>query len=92
MNINADIAARELVWTVQPYKIIFLTGTGGLLDQKGRIISAISISGDYDHLMAQDWVHSGMQLKLAQIKGMLERLVEDARTRDSGWEAESDRL
>ena len=74
MNINADIAARELVWTVRPYKVIFLTGTGGLLDQNGRIISAISISGDYEHLIAQDWVHSGMQLKLEQIKDMLERL------------------
>lgn len=77
MNINADIAARELVWAVQPHKIIFLTGTGGLLDQNGRIISAISISGDYEHLIAQDWVHSGMQLKLAQIKDMLERLPSD---------------
>jgi len=74
MNINADIAARELVWAVRPYKVIFLTGTGGLLDQNGRIISAISISGDYEHLIAQDWVHSGMQLKLAQIKEMLEQL------------------
>jgi bifunctional N-acetylglutamate synthase/kinase len=77
MNINADIAARELVWAVQPYKVIFLTGTGGLLDQNGRIISAISISGDYEHLIAQDWVHSGMQLKLAQIKEMLEQLPGD---------------
>lgn len=77
MNINADIAARELVWAVQPHKIIFLTGTGGLLDQNGRIISAISISGDYEHLIAQDWVHSGMQLKLAQIKDMLQRLPSD---------------
>lgn len=74
MNINADVAARELVWAVKPYKIIFLTGTGGLLDQNGRIISAISISGDYEDLIAQDWVHSGMQLKLAQIKDMLEKL------------------
>jgi acetylglutamate kinase len=74
MNINADIATRELVWTLKPYKVIFLTGTGGLLDQNGRIITAISISGDYEHLINQDWVHSGMQLKLAQIKDMLERL------------------
>jgi acetylglutamate kinase len=74
MNINADVAARELVWAIQPHKVIFLTGTGGLLDQNGRIISAISISGDYDRLMAEDWVHSGMQLKLAEIKTMLERL------------------
>jgi acetylglutamate kinase len=74
MNINADIATRELVWTLKPYKVIFLTGTGGLLDQNGRIISAISISGDYERLISQDWVHSGMQLKLGQIKEMLEQL------------------
>jgi len=74
MNINADIAARELVWAVQPYKVIFLTGTGGLLDERGRVISAISLRTDYDHLLAQDWVHSGMRLKLEQIKDMLDRL------------------
>jgi len=43
MNINADIAARELIWAVEPHKIIFLTGTGGLLDEHGRIISSISL-------------------------------------------------
>jgi acetylglutamate kinase len=74
MNINADIAARELVWAVEPYKVIFLTGTGGLLDGSGRVISAISLRTDYDHLLAQDWVHSGMRLKLQQIREMLERL------------------
>lgn len=74
MNINADIAARELVWAVQPHKVIFLTGTGGLLDHSGQVISAISLRTDYDHLLAQDWVHSGMRLKLEQIKDMLDRL------------------
>ena len=71
MNINADIAARELIWEVKPHKIIFLTGTGGLLDESGRIISAISLRTDYDYLVEQDWVHSGMQLKLEQISQLL---------------------
>jgi len=74
MNINADIAARELVWAVEPHKVIFLTGTGGLLDHRGRVISAISLRTDYDHLLAQEWLHSGMRLKLTQIREMLERL------------------
>ncbi|MFW5926942.1 MAG: GNAT family N-acetyltransferase [Wenzhouxiangella sp.] len=74
MNINADIAARELVWAVEPHKVIFLTGTGGLLDPSGRVISAISLRTDYDHLLSQDWLHSGMRLKLQQIREMLERL------------------
>ncbi|MFC1739907.1 acetylglutamate kinase [Pseudomonadota bacterium] len=78
MNINADIAARELIWEVKPHKIIFLTGTGGLLDESGRIISAISLRTDYDYLISQDWVHSGMQLKLEQISQLLSGLPESA--------------
>ena len=74
MNINADIAAQELVWVVQPHKVIFLTETGGLLDEGGRIISAINLSSDYDTLMSSDWVHSGMALKLEAIKTMLDSL------------------
>lgn len=78
MNINADIAARELIWEVKPHKIIFLTGTGGLLDESGRIISAISLRTDYQYLVEQDWVHSGMQLKLEQISQLLSGLPESA--------------
>lgn len=78
MNINADIAARELIWEVKPHKIIFLTGTGGLLDESGRIISAISLRTDYEFLISQDWVHSGMQLKLEQISQLLSGLPESA--------------
>ena len=78
MNINADIATRELVWAIRPYKVIFLTPTGGLLDESGRIISAISLTSDYEGLMAQPWVHSGMALKLKQIYDMLEPLSPSA--------------
>lgn len=74
LNINADIAARELVWAIRPHKIIFLTPSGGLLDRDGRVISAVSLSNDYDALMREPWVHSGMRLKLQQIKEMLDGL------------------
>lgn len=78
MNINADIATRELVWALKPYKIIFLTPTGGLLDEDDRVISAISLTHDFQTLMGQDWVHSGMQLKLEQIRDMLDPLSPSA--------------
>ncbi len=78
LNINADIAARELVLAVRPHKIIFLTPTGGLLDRDGRVISAISLDNDYESLMRQAWVHSGMRLKLQQINEMLNFLDRDA--------------
>jgi acetylglutamate kinase len=78
LNINADIAARELVWAIRPHKIIFLTPTGGLLDRDGRIISAISLDNDYEALMQEPWVHSGMRLKLQQIHELLSRLDRSA--------------
>jgi len=74
VNINADFAANELVRVLKPYKIIFLTGTGGLLDGDGGIIDSINLSTEYDALMAQPWLHSGMRLKIAQIKDLLDKL------------------
>ncbi len=56
VNINADFAANELVRVLKPYKIIFLTGTGGLLDGAGGIIDSINLSTEYDALMAQPWL------------------------------------
>jgi acetylglutamate kinase len=74
VNINADFAANELVQVLKPYKIIFLTGTGGLLDDDGTIIDSINLSTDYAPLMAQPWLHSGMRVKIEQIKHLLDRL------------------
>jgi acetylglutamate kinase len=74
LNINADFAAKELVQVLQPYKIVFLTGTGGLLDADGRVIDSINLSTEYAHLMAQPWLSDGMRLKLEQIKDLLDRL------------------
>ncbi|HEU4915220.1 MAG TPA: acetylglutamate kinase [Acidimicrobiia bacterium] len=72
VNMNADSATRALVHAVQPLKIIFLVDVGGLLDHQDRVIESINLASDYDHLMAQEWVHSGMRLKLAEIKRLLD--------------------
>jgi acetylglutamate kinase len=74
LNVNADVATRELALAVQSHKIIFLTDTGGLLDEEGRIVSAVSLDEDFDELMTKDWVHSGMKLKLEQISALLRKL------------------
>ncbi len=74
VNVNADSATRALVHALQPMKIIFLAGVGGLLDGKGAVIHSINLAEDYDDLMGQDWVEGGMRLKLAEIK----RLLDDA--------------
>jgi bifunctional N-acetylglutamate synthase/kinase len=74
LNMNADSATRVLVHAVQPMKIIFLTDTGGLLDAEGEIIDSINLVSEYDNLMSSDWLHSGMRLKLVEIK----RLIDDS--------------
>ncbi len=71
LNVNADWAANELVKTLQPYKIIFLTGTGGLLDGDGQVIDSINLSTEYAELLRQPWLHSGMKLKIEQIHDLL---------------------
>jgi bifunctional N-acetylglutamate synthase/kinase len=71
VNVNADWAANELIKTLQPYKIVFLTGTGGLLDGDGKVIDSINLSSEYDELLAQPWLHSGMRVKIEQIHDLL---------------------
>ena len=74
LNVNADFAANELVRVLRPYKIVFLTGTGGLLDGSGKVIDSINLSTEYERLMAQPWVSGGMRLKLEQIADLLRDL------------------
>ena len=74
LNVNADFAANELVQVLQPYKIVFLTGTGGLLDDQGEVIDSINLSTEYEHLSVQPWINGGMKVKLDQIKDLLDGL------------------
>ena len=74
VNVNADSAVRALVKALQPYKVVFLTGTGGLLDADGEIISSINLATDYEDIVAADWVSGGMQLKIDEIRRLLEDL------------------
>ena len=63
LNVNADTAAKELVKEVHPKKFIMLTETGGILDEKGDIISFINLSSkdDFKHITG------GMLLKVKEI-------------------------
>jgi len=74
VNINADFAANELVRVLKPYKIIFLTGAGGLLDENGKIIDSINLRTEYERLIAQPWLNGGMRVKIEQIKELLDHL------------------
>ena len=53
---------------------MFLTGTGGLLDDKGEVIDSINLATEYEHLAAQPWINGGMRVKIEQIKALLDKL------------------
>ena len=74
LNINADIASVELVKAMNPDKVIFLSETGGIFNQSNKLIESINLVLEYEDLMQQDWLHSGMKLKLEQVKALLDHL------------------
>ena len=68
VNINADLATLAIAREIEPDKVIFLSEVGGIFNENSKLISTININDDYDFLMKQEWLHSGMKLKLKQIK------------------------
>ena len=74
VNINGDKATLALAKEIVPDKVIFLSEIGGIFDGNYQLISNINIKDDYNKLMNQDWLHSGMKLKLEQIKLLLDAL------------------
>jgi len=74
LNINADTATRCLAQRIEPHKIIFLTPTGGLLDESGDLINTINLAEEFDVLMDAPWVTGGMRLKLQEVKMLLDGL------------------
>lgn len=74
VNINGDKATLALAKEIVPDKVIFLSEVGGIFDGNNQLISNINIKDDYHNLMDQEWLHSGMKLKLEQIKLLLDSL------------------
>ncbi|TRL37247.1 acetylglutamate kinase [Rhizobium straminoryzae] len=74
LKIGSDCAINELVQVLQPFKIIFLTGAGGLLDATGRIIDSINLSTEYGQFARQSLSGSAIPFAIGQMKDMLERL------------------
>jgi bifunctional N-acetylglutamate synthase/kinase len=74
LSVDANDAADVLVTRLEPYKIIFLTPTAGLLDAQGRVIESISLSTQYEELMRQPWLDENVRAQIEQIRAVLLRL------------------
>merc|ERR1711937_147735 len=76
LNINADVAARELAAQVQPLKVVYISQQGGLLDDNRKVISEIDLNSEScEELQSQPWFKHGDRLKLKTFKLLLSRLA-----------------
>jgi len=62
-NINADLVAGKLAETLQAEKLILLTNTPGILDDRGQLLTGIT-ANDADALIAAGTIHGGMLPKV----------------------------
>lgn len=74
LNINAVVATRALAAALQPYKVIFLTESGGIRDDSGHMVSAINLAEDFPAILDAPWVTDKVRMKLQEIKAILEAL------------------
>ncbi|OQR93837.1 hypothetical protein ACHHYP_02203 [Achlya hypogyna] len=74
LNINADVAARELAINLQPLKTIFINAKGGWIED-GVKLAAIDMSKDYATMASRDYTgRQGTLLKLNEIHMLLQAL------------------
>lgn len=75
LNVNADVAARQLALSLQPYKTIFINAKGGWIEDDGTKLKEINMSRDYDRMAARDYTgRQGTLLKLNEINALLQGL------------------
>ena len=62
LNVNADTAARVMAVSRRSSKVLFLTPTGGILDERGEIISAVNCELDLDEMIQSGEVTDSSRL------------------------------
>ena len=62
-NINADLVAGKLAETLRAEKLVLMTNTAGVLDQKGNLLTGLTAS-EIDGLFADGTIHGGMLPKI----------------------------
>ncbi|GLD91509.1 hypothetical protein PINS_up000042 [Pythium insidiosum] len=75
LNINADVAARELAINLQPFKTIFINAKGGWIEDDGTKLKEINMARDYERMASRDYTgRQGTLLKLNEINALLQGL------------------
>ncbi|MFK7884127.1 MAG: acetylglutamate kinase [Phycisphaerales bacterium] len=78
LNVNADEAARAMAAELDAKKVIYLTPTGGILDERGHVIPAVDSAQDLDRMTLDGVITGGMAKKLREIDSLLRTLDDTA--------------
>ena len=74
LNINADVAARELAIYLQPLRVVFISAGGGWKEE-GAVISELNMANDFERMEARDYTgRQGTLLKLREMKAITDRV------------------
>nr|O67848.2 RecName: Full=Acetylglutamate kinase; AltName: Full=N-acetyl-L-glutamate 5-phosphotransferase; AltName: Full=NAG kinase; Short=NAGK [Aquifex aeolicus VF5] len=73
-NVNADLAASEIAGEIKAEKLIYLTDTKGVLDEKGELISSLS-KDKAEELIKKGVIREGMIPKVRSALRALEKGV-----------------
>ena len=76
LNINADVAARELAIVLRPMRVVFTSSKGGWIDDEtGQLLPTVDMTREYERLANRDYTgRQGTLLKLNEIKTLLDHL------------------
>ena len=74
LNINADVAARELAVALRPLRVVYISAGGGWREA-GAVVAEVDLAADYDAWVARDYEgRQGTLLKLKEMKMLIDRL------------------
>jgi acetylglutamate kinase len=67
-------AAEALARRIEPHKLVLLTARGGILDQRGEILSAVNMSEDHKTLLGATWLDQDDRALLLRMRPLLDAL------------------
>ncbi|GAM22435.1 hypothetical protein SAMD00019534_056100 [Acytostelium subglobosum LB1] len=72
--INSDVTTFELAKRLQPFKIIFATNDGGILDVDHKAIPVVYLNEDFKRLMQSEHTTDRRRVLLKQMKRIVDHL------------------
>ena len=72
--LEADAVACALARALKPYKVVFLSEAGGLLDAAGSVRSAVNLAEDADELTEESALDPASRRTLGKLRDLLEEL------------------